>query len=89
MRKEILKFVHEAKRRYGIQCFYIADGDVWCLHKNGYAVQNFTTDIFHQIPPVERMRMLLPLMTIGINHNLGERTYQQVEHLQQYGQRIT
>lgn len=88
MRSEIIRFIKKACRRYRINAFYIPDGDIYCLHKNGYPVQNFTSAMFHDIPVGARFAMLQPLLKIGVNYNLAERMYRQMENTQQYGQRI-
>lgn len=88
MRTEIVKFIRRAAKKYNIKAFYIPDGDIYCLHKNGYPIQNFTSSQFHEIPMPLRFRMLQPLQKIGVNHNLGEKLYRQMENTQMYGQRI-
>lgn len=88
MRSEILKFVRAACKKYRINAFYIPDGDIYCLHKNGHPIQNFTSSMFHDIPVATRLAMLQPLLKIGVNYNMGNLSNYQMEYTQKYGQRI-
>ncbi len=49
---------------------FIFEGDIWVIHKDGFAVQNFTTEQFYQIPKRAREAQYEPLVRIGLNGNL-------------------
>lgn len=70
MRIEIRDFVVKACKKYRLKANYLPDGDIWMIHKDGRAVQNFTSDHFYQIPKRARMSQFEPLVRLGMNQNL-------------------
>lgn len=70
MRKEITDFVKKVCAKYDLQANYLFDGDIYQIHKDGYGVQNFTSDQFYQIPKRARMDQYEPLVKLGLNSNL-------------------
>jgi len=70
MRKEITDFVKKACKKHGLKANYLFEGDIYVVHKDGYAVQNFTSEQFYQIPKRVRMEQYEPLVRLGLNVNL-------------------
>ena len=77
MKNEIVKFIKHACKRYKLNANYIPTDDVWVIHKEGRAVQNFTTDQFYQIPKRARLSMFEPLVRIGLAKNLNQARHEQ------------
>lgn len=88
MKQEIVSFVKEACVKYKLNANYIPDGDIWVIHKQGRAVQNFTTDQFYQIPKRARMSQFEPLVRIGLANNLGAAHKNQVFINRKFGRKI-
>lgn len=75
--------------KYGMNAVYSDDGDVYAIHKRGFAIQNFTSKIFYEIPKRAREKQLLALMKRGLTHNLGENSTKNSLLIRtQYGRRI-
>jgi hypothetical protein len=66
--------VRNACRRYGMQCNFLPESQVFQIHKNGRAIQTFNISDFYQLPKRYRMFMYKPLIQSGLARNLGERT---------------
>ena len=89
MRQEIISFLKDVCARYNLSAYYAPNTDVWSIHKRGYAIHNFRTSQFHDIPKRYRMRNLLPIIQVGLTHNLGEKSLKGTLVLRtQLGQRI-
>lgn len=76
MRIEIVNFIKKACQKYkslGLQAYYTPKRNLYVFHIRGMAVQNFSEDNFYEIPKDERMRMLQPLIKIGLTNNLGNK----------------
>lgn len=58
--------------KYGMGARYLDDGDTYVIHKRGFAILNFTTKMFYDVPKRVREKHLLALMKRGLTHNLGE-----------------
>ncbi len=74
MRPQILKFISLAKEKLGINAYYMPDGDIYVVTKNGKAVQNFTSDQFYQIPWRFRLNEWRSIIKVGLVQNMGEKT---------------
>ena len=70
MYRDIEAFVLEVCKRFKLNANYIPDGDIWMIHKQGRAVQNFTSNQFYQIPKRARLSQFEPLFRLGLNQNL-------------------
>lgn len=89
MRSDILAFIQKAHEKLGINAYYIPDGDIYVVTKNGKAVQNFTSYHFYQIPKYFRLREWRAMIKIGLNQNMGEKTVQeQIKQNMSLGKRI-
>lgn len=82
MIEDITNFVLEASKRLRVPLclhyypsFYQDDKfSIFSISIHGKYLLNFTTKNFYNIPKVMRMKELLPLITIGLTHNLGEKS---------------
>lgn len=72
MKQDIVRFLLKMHTRYGLNAFYVPDVDVYCVHRRGRAVQNFSTSQFYDLPKWVRARMFNPLVKVGMNQNMGE-----------------
>jgi hypothetical protein len=70
MYRDIENFVLAICRKYKLNANYIPDGDIWMIHKQGRAVQNFNSRQFYEIPKRARMSQFEPLVRLGMNQNL-------------------
>lgn len=78
MRVEICAFMRKACRKYksvGLQAYYTPKRNLYVFHIRGQAVQNFSEDNFYDLPKDERLRMLEPLVKIGLHTNLGNKNH--------------
>lgn len=73
MKTEIVNFITFACETLKARANYLYDGDIYMIHKDGKAVQNFTTSQFYEIPKRERIRDWERLIRIGLVNNLGEK----------------
>lgn len=89
MKVEIQNFIRKAIKRYGLQAYYQPKHNLYVLHLNGRAIQNFSEKNFYEIPQMERMRMLEPLIKVGLANNLTNRNYEQVIGPYRVGFKIT
>lgn len=84
-----MRFLKEVCARHGLRANYIPENDAWVLHKRGYAVQNFTTKQFYEIPKRAREKFYRPLLKRGLAHNLGEKSLKKnLKVKTQLGQRV-
>lgn len=89
MRSDIVAFIEKAHRLLGINAYYIPDGDIYVVTKNGKAVQNFTSFHFYQQPKHFRLREWRGIIKLGINQNMGEASVkEQIKQTMSYGKRI-
>ena len=72
MRVDIVNFLKEVCEQLNLSANYHIGRDVYVLHKRGYAVQNFTTEQFYQIPKPARKQLIYGLLQRGLTHNIGE-----------------
>lgn len=80
MLKEVAAFVMEACKRTHIPLslnFYPSvyqqdKFDIYSINLNGRPVINFTDKNFHDIPKSKRFQEFVPLIKVGLTHNLGE-----------------
>lgn len=90
MRSEIIRFIQKVKKRYkGTEAIYIPENDTYSIRYRGMGVQNFDTNRFYQIPRAHRMKMILPLIKVGLNHNFGEKYKNQLYLHRKLGKKIT
>ena len=75
MKSDIVAFLKEMNRKYGLNALYIPSDDVYCVHRKGRAVQNFTSQQFYDFPRGYRESMYRPLVKVGLRQNLGEGAY--------------
>ena len=81
MKSDILRFVKSVNERYGTECFYFPENDVYSIRFRGRAVQNFNTDKFYMLPRRHRFNMIRSLIKVGLAHNMGERSLQRQLYL--------
>lgn len=80
MLREVTKFVMEACRKTHIPLslnFYPPNAQkdkfgIFSIHLNGRSVLNFTNYNFYDIPKAKRFQEFIPLIKVGLSHNLGE-----------------
>ena len=60
-------------KKYNLGSFYLPHKDTYMLHYAGRALQGFNSQVFWQIPPDARERMMTPLMKLGLNNNIDEK----------------
>ncbi len=72
MKQDIVKFLREMHRKYGLSALYIPEDDVYCVHRKGRAVQNFTSAQFYEFPKGYREQMYRPLVKVGLARGLAE-----------------
>jgi len=72
MRKEIVDFLEDVCSQFNLSANYMIGKDVYVVHKRGYAIQNFNTTQFYQIPKPARKQLLRGILQRGLTHNLGE-----------------
>jgi hypothetical protein len=60
-------------KKLGLSAFYLPNKDVFMLHFKGRALQGFNSQVFWQIPPDAREKMLTPIMKLGLNNNIDEK----------------
>lgn len=77
MKADIVRFLREMHRKYGLNALYIPENDVYCIHRKGRAVQNFTSSQFYDFPKGYREQMYKPLVKVGLAQNLGEKYKEQ------------
>lgn len=46
---------------------------MYVIHKRGYAIQNFNTTQFYEVPPPARRRLIIGILKRGLTHNVGEK----------------
>jgi len=94
MRKEIVAFVYEACRKFKfpLSLAYFPSAyqegrfDIYSISIHGKYVLNFTNKNFYDIPKAERMNHLVPLIRVGLAHNMGENSLKdQVEIPRRHG----
>jgi len=73
MRKNIVVFLEKVCGELGLSANYMLGKDVYVIHKRGYAIQNFNTTQFYQIPKPKRRQLLRGILKRGLTHNMGER----------------
>lgn len=88
MKRDIISFLKKAKRKYGIDAYYLPEGDLYIVTKDGKAVQNFTTMHFYQIPQYFRLYEYGAIINLGLNHNMGEVTKDQIYQTSVMGKKI-
>lgn len=89
MHRDVVNFLKRVCPRYGLSANYIADSDVYVVHKRGFAIHNFTTKMFYDMPRRARERMFRPLIKRGLAHNLGEKSVREsLVTRTQFGRRI-
>lgn len=94
MRREIMNFVLAACAKFKIPLslayfpseYQEGKFDIFSISIHGKYLLNLTNKNFHDIPKAERMNHFLPLINVGLNHNLGERSLKdQVELPRRHG----
>lgn len=88
MKQEVVDYVVRVCKRLGLNANYLADDDLYFIHKNGRAIQGFTTWQFYSIPKRAREQEFLPLLKIGLANNLAERYHDQVFMRLKYGKKL-
>ena len=73
MRPDIVRFIREANRRYGMEAYFVPRTGTYSLTKKGRAVQNFNAHQFDTYPRKRRMWEYNALIRAGLAHNLGEK----------------
>lgn len=72
MKGDIVRFLKKMHMKYGLNSLYIPDGDIYCVHRKGRAVQNFTSSQFYEFSKGYRENMYRPLVKVGLSRNLRE-----------------
>jgi hypothetical protein len=88
MRKDITDFVALVKKEFKLEARYFPRNDVYSLRKNGKGVQNFNSRNFYQLPKSFRRSQIRAIIKVGLNHNMGEKTKEQIQLHQAMGKRI-
>lgn len=88
MRIEILKFIEEVKSLYKLEARYFPANDVYSLMKNGKGVQNFNSINFYQLPKSYRKAQIRGIINLGLTHNMGEKTKEQIHLNRSIGRNI-
>jgi len=74
--RDIVNFVRLINGKYGTECLYFPDDDIYSIRLKGRAVQNFKPEQFYTIPKRQRMNTIRNIIKIGLEHNIGEKTLQ-------------
>jgi hypothetical protein len=74
MKSDIKMFILSVNRRYGTECLYFSDNDVYSIRFKGRAVQNFNSEKFYSLPKRNRFNMIRSIIKLGLAHNIGERS---------------
>lgn len=77
MKPLIDKFLRKACKRYKLSASYVAQKDMYMIHKDGKVVYAFYGYNFTALPMRQRFFEILPMMKVGLNNNLGEKYYEQ------------
>jgi len=72
MRKDIVVFLKKVCGELGLSANYMLGKDIYVVHKRGYAIQNFNTQQFYELPKPKRRQLLRGLLKRGLTHNIGE-----------------
>lgn len=87
MRKEIVDYMMRVCTKYNLPLsmhYYPPSGlqkhDIYAVTLKGKAVVNFTSVNFYDISKSFRDKHFLPLIKIGMNHNLGEQSMKDQVH---------
>jgi hypothetical protein len=88
MKQEIVSFLKEACKKFRMNAYYMISSDTYIVILNGRAVSGFTTKQFYQIPKIVRMQEFLPLIKVGLAHNLGEKYRDQLYMPRHLGKKI-
>lgn len=87
MRADIIRFLKLASKRFhGLEAYYMPEGDLYVVTKNGRAVSNFTSFHFYKLPKYMRLAEWRGIINQGLNHNEGEK---HVDTVQKRGMGIT
>ncbi len=78
MNNDIVKFVKDACRKYGLSANYLQEKDLYMLHLRGMIVYAIYGPKFYNIPRGHRMAEILPILKVGLTNNLGEKYDHQV-----------
>lgn len=73
MKRDVSNWCYKMASKYKMTCIYIYTNECYSFTKRGYGIQNFTLNQFYGIPKRERENMLLSLLKVGLNHNIGEK----------------
>ncbi len=80
MRIDIIRFLKLASKKFhGLEAYYIPDGDLYVVTKNGRAVSNFNSWHFYKLAKYFRLREWRGIINQGLNHNAGEKTVDTVQ----------
>lgn len=88
MRVDIRNWIIRMKSKYGIEAIYLPHKDLYCLRYKGKGLQNFNTKNFYQLPQRHRENMILPLLKVGLVHNLGEKIKDRIYQQRNFGKKI-
>lgn len=86
MRRDVVKLVLDAIKRFRIpltltyfpSAYQEDKFDLYSISIYGKYVVNFTSRNFYDLPRSERMRHFLPLIRVGLAHNIGESSLKDV-----------
>ena len=88
MKQDVVRYIKDVCTKFGFSAHYIPKNDLYMIHRNGRAVQNFTSKQFYEIPKLARMRMFNPLVKLGLNNNVDGHTSNQVFINKKLGKKI-
>lgn len=95
--REIADFTVEASHRFRVPlclhyypaCYQDGRFNIYSISINGKYLLNLTDRNFHDIPKVERMKHFLPLIKVGLSHNMGENSMRdQIEIPRRQGRKL-
>jgi len=77
MRRDIVFWIKEMKKKFGLEAVYIPDNDVYSLRFKGKSVHNFNSKNYYLLPKRYRENHVRALLKVGLNHNIGQNIVKQ------------
>lgn len=72
MNPYIRDWVKKICTKHGFSAFYLPERDTYLIHFKGRALQGFNSNVFYQIPKVEREKGLIGILKRGLMLNINE-----------------
>jgi hypothetical protein len=74
----IRHFIREICAKHGLEAYYFPSTDVYSIRFKGKGIQNFNSANFFTLPRRFREKEILALKKVGLAHNVGEKTKDQI-----------